>query len=113
MAVLMSRRAYARHRGASPSSLRYAIRKGWVVPDPATGMIDLAQADAGWPLERRHGPMAWIMGPEPPGPPTELDNALMAGDLDKVLTLLEAEALPEPFTAEELAASLAELPDPP
>jgi hypothetical protein len=42
MAELMSRKAYARYRGCDPAAVRYAIRRGWVIPDPATGMIDPA-----------------------------------------------------------------------
>jgi hypothetical protein len=59
MAALMSRKAYARYRGCDPAAVRYAIRKGWIVPDPVSGDIDPAQADRGWPLERRHGP--WVL----------------------------------------------------
>src|SRR5689334_6009 len=80
VAELMSRRAYARHRRCDPGAVRYAIRRGWIIP-ASDGRIDPKQADAGWPLERRHGPMAWIMGPEPtpPGDP-RITDALDRGD---------------------------------
>ena len=101
MAELMSRMAYARHRGCVPSAVRYAIRRGWIVPAP-DGRIDVQQADAAWPLERRHGPQAWVMGPAYAGPPSALSIALAA----------EIEAMEEiaPLSEEELRELLGEEP---
>jgi hypothetical protein len=92
----MGKREYCRRRGAAPSSLRYQIRMGRVIPDRDTGLIDVRQADAAWPLDRRHGP-AWVLGPSPAVPPAEpmessaVDRAWAAGDYMRAFKLMGAE----------------------
>ena len=47
MAELMSRMAYARRRGTDPASLRYAIRRDWVIPEVGPPAAPLTDAELG------------------------------------------------------------------
>jgi hypothetical protein len=82
-----------------------------VIPAP-DDRIDPEQADAGWPLERQHGPVAWVMGPEPAGPPSALMLAIEADDQAAIDAALATEiaAIPEiePLSEAELAELLRE-----
>jgi hypothetical protein len=103
----MSTKAYARYRGCAPNAVRYQVRRGTIIPDPVTGLINVRDADSAWLLERRHGPQAWVMGPAQVRPDPAWEAALASGDLARLAELVDVPEV-EPLSAEELAALLGE-----
>lgn len=55
----MTRRAYTRYRGCSDNAVRYQIARGVIQVDPATGLINVEDADRNWLLLRERGPHGW------------------------------------------------------
>lgn len=91
---------YARHRGCARSAVLYQVRRGLVCRDPVTKLIDVAQADAAWPLLRERGPHAWAQLRDVQTDPA-VEAAFAAGDLDRAAALILAAELPEAESAPE------------
>jgi hypothetical protein len=81
---------YAQHRGCARNAVLYQVRRGVIFRDPATKLIDVAEADAAWPLLRERGPAA-AMALRDVSPDPEVAAAIDAGDYEKLLELLLAE----------------------